>query len=220
LWTTYEGEFEDGKIHGYGVLKYLDGGSEEGTFVKGDLQGFGVTYFSREDYRDFYKGEFKDSKMHGKGELRWKNGDRMVGEWVEGLRHGDATLYWTDGCRWTGQFVNDQREGPGHVVDTRFGYTFEGNYCNDRRTDGVIRWLNGDSWVGRYFSENREEEDKREENLSEGMMTFANGNTLKGQWLNDSMKNGRGEMVIWLKEDNREVKGEWIDGRFQPTESS
>jgi len=54
---------------------------------------------------------------------------------------------------WNGQFDNDVRNGPARFVDETSGYTFEGNYCNDKRIDGVIRWLNGNMWVGRFLGE-------------------------------------------------------------------
>jgi len=72
----------------------------------------------------------------------------------------------------------------------------------------VIRWLNGDSWIGRFLAE-------EETGESEGVMTFAEtGDTLKGHWSDISMRNGKGEMTMWIKADDREVKGEWIDGSF------
>jgi len=221
--STYEGEFQDDNPHGYGIAVYPGGGRDEGCWVNGDLNGYCVSHFSPddEDERESYMGEFKDNVMHGKGEMRWTDGVRVITQWVEGLKQGEAILYSPDGSTWTGQYVNDIREGPGRRVDVTFGYTFEGNYCDDERGDGAIRWLNGDSWVGRYFSEDLEEEISRNEWLSEGVLTFAEtGNTLKGQWLDLSMKNGRGEMVMWIKEENREVRGEWIDGVFQPAGST
>jgi len=212
--STYQGEFRDGCPHGYGLAEYPDGSRVEGNWVSGHLNGWCVIHFSREDKRDFYKGEMKDGVWHGRGEIRWKDGDRMVAEWVSGLRHGEATYYWANGSVWKGQFVSDKREGWACRVDATFGYTFEGYYCNDSKSDGRIRWLNGDSWVGRYISEDVV---RKGQWLSEGVMTFAQtGNTMKGQWLDDSMKNGKGKMVMWIKEENKEVIGEWIDGSFRP----
>jgi len=46
-------------------------------------------------------------------------------------------------------------------------------------------------------------------------MSFAEtGDTLKGHWSDISMRNGKGEMTMWIKADDREVKGEWIDETF------
>jgi len=190
--STYEGEFRDDEINGKGIMRFPCGRIEEGEWKDGCLHGFGIVSFPEDDDADSYvyrKGEWVDDYMHGQGELRWK-----------------------DGSVWSGQFVNDLRNGPARLVDTTYGYTFEGNYFNDKRSDGVIRWLNGDTWVGRFLAEEGIEE-------SEGVMTFAEtGDTLKGRWLDTSMKNGKGEMTKWIKAENREVKGEWVGGSFREKE--
>jgi len=211
--STFEGEFKDEKPY-RGIKRFADGCSEEGEWVNGGLQGYGIVCYPTSFDSDYYKGEFKDHKKHGKGELRWKDGEKVVGEWVNGEKHGEATIYYADGSVWTGRFVNNKREGPGRGVGVKYGYSFEGNYHNDERSYGDIRWLNGDLWTGHYFpEEDRSDEDKV---LSEGMMTFAaTGDTLKGRWLDLHMKDGAGDMTMWIKAKNKEVKGEWIDGQFR-----
>ena len=201
---TYEGDWYDGEFHGHGIFTYHGGERDEGYWANGGLHGFGV---------GFYRGERKKDEAHGTGVSQKKKGYRVAGEWVLGGKHGAATVYFFSGSVWTGRFVNDRKEGPSIFVDANYGYTFEGNYCDDKRRDGEIRWLNGDSWIG-LFSATTEKEIHYTE--SEGVMTFAEtGNTLKGRWSDVSMKNGQGEMTMWIKAENREVKGELVDGRFR-----
>jgi len=74
----YEGELNDGKPDGQGIMKYADG--------------------------DVYEGEFKDGKPHGQGIMKYADGDVYEGEWEYGeelLRCEDcsANLY-NDDAEW------------------------------------------------------------------------------------------------------------------------
>jgi len=188
--SVYEGEFRDNCMNGKGIMRHLSGRIDEGEWRNGCLHGFGTIIFPDED-------DDEDSIVYYKG------------EWDEYQMHGQAEVCWKDGSVWNGCYVNNQREGPARLVDVSYGYTFEGNYRNNKRSDGVILWLNGErTWTGHFLSEETRE--------SEGVMTFAEtGDTLKGRWLDLSMKNGSGEMTKWIKAENREVKGEWVDGSFR-----
>merc|ERR1719356_2169967 len=60
--TSYEGDWLDGKKHGRGRLSFEDGGCYEGAFVDGEIVG--------------------------EGEQRWANGNSYKGQFLNGCRHG------------------------------------------------------------------------------------------------------------------------------------
>lgn len=66
----YEGDWKDGKVHGYGVL-YFDASKS-----------------------CYYKGEWKDGKKHGTGIMMYKSGDSYEGQWDDNKRHGKGRMIW------------------------------------------------------------------------------------------------------------------------------
>ena len=73
--------FENGKMHGKGLLKWPGGATYEGDFFNGSPEGYGTKKYP--DGR-IYKGGFKDGNFHGEGQLEldgiseigvWKNGE-------------------------------------------------------------------------------------------------------------------------------------------------
>ena len=61
----YEGDWYDGKMHGYGRYYYADGG--------------------------VYEGNWAESKMCGKGVYQFPNGNKYDGEWSEDMKEGPVT---------------------------------------------------------------------------------------------------------------------------------
>lgn len=62
----YRGEFKNGKMHGWGVLKWRDG--------------------------DIYVGEFENDKYNGYGIMILGNGRKFIGEWKDNYYY-NGTLY-------------------------------------------------------------------------------------------------------------------------------
>jgi len=191
----YKGVFEKGKKSGYGVYWYHASGDRyEGDWLNDSMHGVGVYHFGLEAHPcQLYRGEFRENIKTGKGVIRWK-----------------------DGSTYQGDIVNNTIEGQGCLSFVPRGYTFEGVVSRTQLRRGVMKWPNGDFWKGHFMV--GEDGELRVE--SEGELTLAEtGNIVKGRWADYSMKNGKGEMVMWVKEENREVKGKWIEGRFEPTPS-
>jgi len=121
-------------------------------------------------------------------------------------------MKYRDGSTFEGDFANDYADGQGCWISKKYGYTFEGEFSRDRSKKGVIKWPNGDTWKGHFIEQGGELTEE-----SEGEMLLAEtGNVVRGRWDDYSMKKGKGEMVMWLKEENREVRGKWIEGGFVP----
>ena len=78
---SYEANFEDGKINGYGIFKWVNGDFYEGNMKDGRMDGYGkLTTFDR----NIYEGQFKNGKFNGNGKLRRNNGMIEKGYFVNG----------------------------------------------------------------------------------------------------------------------------------------
>lgn len=99
----YEGEWKNGKEHGYGVMKTMEG-TYEGSYKNGQPNGQGV--FTIAGGRK-YIGEWKNGLADGHGLEVYPNGNSYEGSWRAGLPNGyGATTaggaeqqvgYWIDG---------------------------------------------------------------------------------------------------------------------------
>lgn len=90
---------------GYGRKTQLDG-YVEGEFVDGKLHGFGlkvnIALFSLkfviilslcvtlQEYicGDRYEGDYQDDLKHGHGMYQWQDGSRYCGDWKDDCQHG------------------------------------------------------------------------------------------------------------------------------------
>ena len=97
----YTGEFIEGKLHGQGCFKYIEGETYTGEWVEGKRHGFGT--FTYRDGSE-YVGDWVDGKKDGNGVLRSANGDVFEGEFKLGKRHGQGVLKHTDGSVLEGQW--------------------------------------------------------------------------------------------------------------------
>lgn len=115
----YEGEWKDGKKHGYGLYKYYDGTIYEGEWKDGQHHGQGkINYGGAGDWG--YIGGWKDGKKHGQGTYDDVGCSTYTGEWKDGKKHGYGveTLHYT-GERYEGEFINGKITGSGKITDTK-----------------------------------------------------------------------------------------------------
>jgi hypothetical protein len=172
---VYEGEFVNGKFHGFGIYQFKAGKENRGdryvgNFRDGQMTSNGTYYFANGEK---YIGNFEDGQRSGYGTQYLKNGDRFSGEWkydqfhgfgkltfpfgevyeghfAHGMRNGEGVMKFSDGSRFTGNFIADQRYGQGIEV-RRDGTQFEGSWVADKR-EGVFIMTekNGDSTELRF----------------------------------------------------------------------
>jgi hypothetical protein len=88
----YNGQFQSGMRHGFGVL--IDK-------ILGDV----------------YVGQFVNDNKEGSGRMHYGNGDQYVGFWQNDLRHGDASIHYVDP---NGQPYAVKRSGTGREVKLAF----------------------------------------------------------------------------------------------------
>lgn len=78
----YNGQFLNGKMHGYGVFSWPSGQT--------------------------YRGEYKDNKKHGKGEMEWGNGVKFIGTWQNGFKSGEGIVVDQNGVKKKVHCENDK----------------------------------------------------------------------------------------------------------------
>ncbi|MEO1032634.1 MAG: 5'/3'-nucleotidase SurE [Bacteroidota bacterium] len=105
----FEGFLKEGKIDGYGVMRWaFDGDVYEGHFKKGALHGFGRYY---NDDGDHYEGDFVNWERYGEGTY-WYDPEsekfKYTGEWKNDEPHGIGTLYYRDGTTKRGVFESGE----------------------------------------------------------------------------------------------------------------
>lgn len=66
---SYEGEWNNGGFHGWGVLELNSGESYRGQWVQGKRCDLGFHVYGRNGILSSYKGQWKDDEFHGIGHL-------------------------------------------------------------------------------------------------------------------------------------------------------
>ena len=144
----YEGNFKNDEYHDEGTLYFKNGEKYSGTFVNGNIQGYGVYHFNGKG-NIIYKGNWTQGQRTGSGRLylnneiryeaEWKNGSRIKGkefknnnviyegEWNKGRRNGYGKLYKDNNLIYDGQWTNDMRNGKGKSYDKNH-ITYDGDW--------------------------------------------------------------------------------------------
>ena len=137
----YEGEVGfTGKMHGKGVMSYINGNRYEGGFKEGVKHGRGVFTWAN---GDVYDGEYANGLRNGRGVYSSKNGNKYDGEWKDNLKNGHGIFYYKNGDRYDGEYSNSLKHGHG-VYYSGNGSIFEGEWLNDmRHGNGIITLADG-----------------------------------------------------------------------------
>lgn len=129
--STYNGNFERGLRSGHGVLQLkrqrgkMSPGSYDGQWREGEMEGFG-TYVGKEDCS--YEGQFQSNRFHGQGTLRLPSGDIYKGTFVNGMREGEGEYEWPDKEKYVGSFKDNRPEGDGSFSSSLRGLEFVGQW--------------------------------------------------------------------------------------------
>ncbi len=106
----YEGQFEDEKRHGIGIMVYNDGSKYKGYWENDKKHGEGAILFPN---GDVYRGYWEDGKKNGKGAIKYHNND-------------EGYLYFS------GNWKDDMKNGEGIFVD-KYNKEYKVNYENDKQ---------------------------------------------------------------------------------------
>ncbi|KAJ6658846.1 hypothetical protein lerEdw1_019769 [Lerista edwardsae] len=142
----YEGEWKEGKKHGYGKLLFKDGSYYEGEFVDGEIMGNGLRYWASTG--NTYSGQFFFGELHGHGVIQYKDSGKYEGGFAYGIREGHGLLTDKDGQTYEGCFHKNKRHGVGKMI-FKNGDEYEGDWILDQRQGhGVLHCADGTVYEG------------------------------------------------------------------------
>ncbi|KAJ1462503.1 hypothetical protein M885DRAFT_584277 [Pelagophyceae sp. CCMP2097] len=138
---SYDGAWQDGKMHGFGTYKFADGAVYAGHFEKGQASGEGTANYPG---GTTYEGHWQDGRHHGSGVMRYASGSVYDGLWATGKRHGAGVLKYKSGHSYEGDFAYGAPHGRGTVKSRAAGFSFVGTFhkgfCNGA---GALVWPDG-----------------------------------------------------------------------------
>ena len=111
---TNTGRLQNGRRTGHWVLRFADGGVQEGPFVDGERNGRWVIRLADGGVRE---GPFVDGERTGHWVLSWADGEVQEGPFVDGEKNGRWILRFADGDVQAGPFVDGERNGHWVVFD-------------------------------------------------------------------------------------------------------
>ena len=218
---SYEGEFEDGSEVGdiertgqaprveyhdetkqTAAVYYASGARYEGMVNGAGLPEGKGTMFGTAG--NSWIGEYKNGRANGEGYAIRPRGGKLIGSMENFVAEGHFIDINDEpgGGKYVGMVSDTAREGHG-VLETAFGYTYEGEFHrNEMHGSGVRNFHNGDKYEG-----------QSRDGFIEGFgtMKFADGWKYEGLWSKDK-KNGKGslELAGWGK-----FAGTWINDQIR-----
>ena len=139
--NTYEGEWQNNKIHGQGIFTFTNGEKYVGNNKDNKKHGIGTLSFPDGNK---YEGKFKNNKFNGQGTFTFANGDKFVGRYNDGKRNGQGTYYYlannvNKGDVFIGEFKDSLKNGQG-TYTWKDGSKEIGEYKNGRLSGYAIRY--------------------------------------------------------------------------------
>lgn len=197
----YEGEWKHGKKCGTGFAKYADGeGTYQGAYLNDKKHGKGFFKLANGDQ---YEGEYKFGLPHGVGVYKYRNNNRYEGEFVAGVKEGQGTLHYSgDDAVYVGQFKNDLKDGVGTQTFKSSGACYYGHFKAGAKS-GNGQWTlphgvySGEVEGGLFHGR--------------GVMKYNSGGCFDGQWV-QGKRHGYGEFT---DEFGNTWKGQWDHGKKQ-----
>lgn len=96
----YEGEFQNGLKHGYGIEIHPCGTKYIGMFEQGEMNCKNAIYIYKSGTK--YEGEIYHSRRNGHGTCYYPNGDKYTGEWRDDEKYGFGAYSYNEGETYEG----------------------------------------------------------------------------------------------------------------------
>ncbi len=194
---TYDGQWEDGRMHGTGIFTWQDGVVYKGPVVKGELTGKAILKWPG---GNVYDGEVVAGYRQGKGKfVMVKESDEVEDEgavitydgvWYRGRRHGHGVL----------------------MYDSDGKQKYEGGWHNDmRHGEGIMQYKSGNVYKGAWFMGAPHGEGQ--------MMWHSRNEVYIGEWQN-GLQNGQGVHAWFMEVQSgtsfqtfNKYEGSWVGGR-------
>lgn len=216
--AKYIGYFRDGRFHGKGIMKFVEGHEYRGDWDNQNREGEGRLLFKNGD--DFV-GQFKKNKIHGRGIMQYYNGSRYEGQWIDNRPQGEGVFFYSSGDRYEGFFQGGKRHGTGTMYYAD-GSRYEGDWVDGlRQGKGTLTTFSGKKLSGEWeaneyqkdwnkVSAELENTSLRNCNLSycheeKGQFNYSDGSRYVGFFIKGAPE---GEGVVYYANGNR-YEGEW-----------
>ena len=122
----YEGQFEEGLFHGFGVLNYANEDHYEGEWYKGQRQGHGKFVITRDNQYSMYIGEWSNGKRNGFGVENATDAEKSYhGMWKDDIREGQGFTITTGDLYCSCRFKDNVLAGRGFIINGA-GKMYEG----------------------------------------------------------------------------------------------
>ncbi|RDD47087.1 Phosphatidylinositol 4-phosphate 5-kinase 8 [Trichoplax sp. H2] len=170
--STYDGEYCEGRRHGYGEMTWANNSNYIGYWVDDQRAGHGEMSFNT---LEIYKGHWKDDQPDGEGALYFPSGTVVSTTWIDGRKFGRATVKFGNGDVFEGMFIKNEFEGHGKLVCKAFVYN--GEWKNSKWSGrGKLLRKSGDHYSGDFV-----------DNTISGFgeMNYCNGSKYTGEWKNN-----------------------------------
>ncbi len=154
--SRYQGQWEDDKMSGHGLLTGAGGGKYEGKFHNGFRTGLGreqygntmgIEFLCPMGYRHkgdgfcVYMGEWKRDHWHGEGEYRCCDGRLYRGHFEWGKKHGKGFQ----------EYVQDSHAGDPMLNGLYKRKAYDGEWIENMRVGhGKLTYVNGDTLTGPF----------------------------------------------------------------------
>ncbi|XP_055360815.1 alsin-like isoform X2 [Betta splendens] len=153
----YQGQWRDGKIHGFGKYKYSSGEVYEGCFSDDQRHGYGMLSSGKlaRTSSSVFIGQWVQDRKTGYGVYDdITRGEKYMGLWLDDQRHGSAAVVTQCGVYYEGTFKENKMSGPGLLVsddDTALHGEFSDDWTVNGK--GVLSLANGDCLDGHFNGE-------------------------------------------------------------------
>ena len=195
--ATSTGQMQQGKRHGQWVLRFADGGVQEGPYVDGKEHGQWVIRYAD---GSVHEGPYVDGKRHGQWVLRDADGAVGEGPYVDGKRHGQWVFRFADGAVGEGPVVEGKQHGQWVHRDAD-GDVHEGPYVDGKQHgQWVIRYADGDVHEGPYVDGKQH---------GQWVIRYADGDVHEGPYVDGKR---HGQWVIRYA-DGSVHEGPYVDGK-------
>lgn len=185
---VYDGDWENGYMHGKGAYIWSDGDRYEGDFKKGYRSGKGKYVWgpASEFKGDVYEGDFLKGDRTGIGTYTWGNeskyaGDKYEGAFYCGTKFGKGVYTFASGAIYDGSFVDDEITGKGIYI-YKDGSSYSGEVKNGKRHGKGLRYYKNCTLEGNFVDGELD---------GYGVLTYADKSCYEGMF-SKGKKHGKG----------------------------
>ncbi|KAF0683885.1 Aste57867_24112 [Aphanomyces stellatus] len=195
---AYEGEWQQDRRHGAGVVEYSNGATLKGTWTDDVLDAsvnIVIEQYDDQTAIGLYEGAVDVTAPlhppHGQGRFEMtgypKAGEMYSGGWVHGKREGQGICMAFDGTVFMGEWKNGKRNGFGTCDYAKTRDRYEGKWVGDVRCGlGTCTYAAGFVYEGQWAHDKRH---------GDGRCTYKDGTFYEGHWENDEFC-GDGALIL------------------------